>query len=142
MRLKARLGRLEAHVEWLRFWGALRVVEMKLELIAKQKALEEHKARREEAVRRPPPSARPKAEAPPASPPLPPIPSQPEAVAPAAPVAMPPPRPPPVEETHDIPEHMQIRPVRWVPAEERWISPRPHRPEDDDYDPFAEFDDD
>jgi hypothetical protein len=142
MRLKARLRRLERDVEWLRFWGALRVIEMKLELIEKQKALEAHRERRAQAERRPPPcprpSPRPKAEAPPP----PPVASPPEAVALAAPVADPPPMPPALLETHEIPEHMQIRPVRWALPGERWADVEPHKPEDDAYDPFAEFRDD
>jgi hypothetical protein len=41
----------------------------------------------------------------------------------------------------DIPELMQIRPIRWVPPGERYFPADPHTPEDDDYDPFADFSD-
>jgi hypothetical protein len=115
------------------------VVEMKLELIEKQKALEAHRERRAQAGRRPRPP-RPRVDAPPPS--LPRAAPQPEAVAPPAPVPEPPPMPPALLETHEIPEHMQIRPVRWALPGERWADHAPHKPEDDDYDPFAEFHDD
>ena len=82
MRLKSRLARLERDVEWLRFWGAIRVAEMKLELIEKMKTLEAHRERRAEAARQPRPSPRPKAPPPQAT-------SEPEAVEPEA-VAPPP----------------------------------------------------
>jgi hypothetical protein len=59
MRLKSRLARLERDVEWLRFWGAIRVAEMKLELIEKMKTLEAHRERRAEAARQARPSPRP-----------------------------------------------------------------------------------
>lgn len=61
----------------------------------------------------------------------------------SAPLPEPPPAPPelPPEPWHapDIPEHMQIRPVFWRASSSAYDIVEPHRPEDDDYDPFAAF---
>ncbi len=41
---------------------------------------------------------------------------------------------------YDPPEHMQIRPISWMPLDKRHHD-EPHHPEDEEYDPFAEFED-
>lgn len=46
MRLKARLRRLRADVDWLKTWGALRAVELRLEMLEVQRAMERVKAAR------------------------------------------------------------------------------------------------
>ena len=57
MRLKARIRRLQAEVEWLKTWGALRAVELQMEMFEMQREIERVKAERaaEAATRRPAP---------------------------------------------------------------------------------------
>jgi hypothetical protein len=158
MSLKARLKRLEAEVEWLGIWGALRVAELKFELPEKKKEIGDFLADHPEKAAylasigvtcvkptpRPPPR--------PSPPPVSASPPEPAAVEPLPPPASmlallgearPAPEPPPqAPEAHDVPEHMQIRPVRWVLPADRYRHVEPHTPEDEDYDPFAAFYDD
>jgi hypothetical protein len=156
MSLKARLTRLEREVEWLKWDGWLRMLELQLALFEKKKEIGDFLADHPEKAAylasigvtcvKPTPRPQPsKMEAPPPVPlSMPPAPSKPDAVQPAPPVPKSPPaprpQPPPAEETYDIPEHMQIRPIRWVPPGERYLHDDPHTPEHEDYDPFAEFD--
>jgi hypothetical protein len=166
MSLKTRLARLERAVEWLGTEGELRWIEAGLAFFDKKKQLEDYLADHPDKAAElaahgftcltptPRPQPPPKVEAPPVPRPAPPsaprstpaAPPKADVIQPATPLPKPPPapqpQPPPVEETHEIPEHMQIRPIRWVPVEERWTSHEVHKPEDEDYDPFAEFDED
>jgi hypothetical protein len=115
MSLKARLNRLDAEVEWLRWSGRLRAVELQMDLVAAQRArtkVEEKRvdaakaeARRREAARREAlEQVKRRLEPPP-----PPVPPKPSPVAEAVRAEEPAERP----FNYDPPEHMQIRPVTW-----------------------------
>jgi hypothetical protein len=53
MRLKARLRRLQADVDWLKTWGALRAIELQLKLLETQEAMSKaEEARRQGAFER------------------------------------------------------------------------------------------
>ena len=139
MSLKARLNRLDSEIEWLRWWGRLRAIDLQMDLLALQRKrakMEEdrERAKKEEAHRREAAKAealKPEKrllEQPPSPPPKPP----PEVL----------PTPPPLmggQPCSEIPEHMQIRPVSWG-------TPR-YEPYDNegkclvDYDPLADEDD-
>ena len=45
MSLRARIRRLERDVEWLRWWGRLRAVEMRMKIIEIQKGMEKAAAK-------------------------------------------------------------------------------------------------
>jgi len=136
MSLMTRLRRVEAGIEWLETEGVLRLCATKIKWLQMKEQVEARLAREPGhemarhlgsvmGVKLPPLPApvvvRPPAPLPPTAPPSPP--SAPEPVVVASP---PPPKPPPSPretwETHDIPEHMQIRPVMW----------RRRGPQDDD----------
>ena len=82
-------------------------------------------------------------------------PSAPAAVEPAKPEPAPPvPEPPvspldpvpaePFHDTHEIPEHMQIRPVQWRlrgPQDRVGDEDEPMTPDREEYDPFREYED-
>jgi len=145
MSLMARIRRFEARLEWLDDKGPLRRCEIEFKWLKMKEQVEARLAREpgHEMARhlgsvmgvklpplpKPPPPApvvRPPPPAPPPSPP--PSPASVARERSFADVVQRPPRswpppPPPVEwETHDIPEHMQIRPVTW----------RRRGPQDDD----------
>ena len=128
MRLRARLKRLRAEVEWLKWWGVLRACELQMEILARTRELEALQAASAKKTAREKPARR-------------------EQPKPAAPVPanepVPPPEPKQAEPGRsaqvfngDPPEHMQIRPVRW-----RTRSPQDDldddmedQPHDEDYD--------
>lgn len=140
MSLKARLNRLDNEIEWLRWWGRLRAIELQMELLAfqrKRAQMEEGRARAVEVEEQRRAAARREAieqekrrrEPPPVLPKLPPL------TAPAlVPALIQEPVEPPFN--YDPPEHMQIRPVRWgTPRQE------PYDNEGKclvDYDPLAD----
>ena len=115
MRLKARLRRLRADVDWLKTWGALRAVELRMEMLEVQRAMERVKAARvakatvvRPAVRDAAVPAAPRREVvrlepPPKPPPPPPV------------------EPPPLEiiggQPPEFPE--PLRPVTWRPREQQ-----------------------
>jgi len=163
MALMNRLRRVEAGIEWLETEGALRLCATKIKWLQMKEQVEARLARDpgHEGARylapylgiklpplpKPPPSTPVVRPPPPPPAPPPPSPSPASAPEPVVVAPPPPPKPPPVQkwETHDIPEHMQIRPVQW----------RRRGPHDDDdwddggpgygqclteYDPLAEED--
>jgi hypothetical protein len=143
MALLTRLRRVEAGIEWLETEGMFRLCEIQFKWLELKKKVEVSLARdpgneimrqcgKDMGVELPPlpkPVVRPPPPPPPAPAPPPPAPAQPPpdervregsfadttfATMVRRPPASWPPPPPPVEwETHDIPEHMQIRPVQW-----------------------------
>ena len=135
MALLARLRRIEAGIEWLGTDGMRRVVRSHFRFLETKGHIEAHLAREPGnvwaralapafGVELPPlpkpPTPTPVVKPPPAPPPaLPPEPPRQQALPPApvvvapSPPPKPPPKPEPPPETHDIPEHMQIRPVTW-----------------------------
>jgi hypothetical protein len=56
MALKARIRRLQVDMEWMRWWGRLRRVELQMELLARQRAIEAAQAKKRDVA---PPAARP-----------------------------------------------------------------------------------
>jgi hypothetical protein len=137
MALMARLRRIEAGIEWLETEGMFRVCKTQVKFLKMQEQIEARLARDpgDEHARwlapylgiKLPPLPKPVVYSPPPPAPAPP-PSAPARAPPEEPrvarersfadvVQVPPvssPPPPPVAwETHDILEHMQIRPVRW-----------------------------
>jgi hypothetical protein len=131
MALMERLRRVEAGIEWLETEGQFRLLGTKIKLLKWKERVEAelrrdpgHAGARQIApyvgVALPPlpqpPRPAPVVRPPPA-PPAPPEPQRAPVVvaAPAPPMPLPPEPEPPAEkwETHDIPEHMQIRPVTW-----------------------------
>jgi hypothetical protein len=135
VRLKARIQRLQADVAWLKTWGALRSAELRLEILAAQKAMEQAAEAR-----------RPRAPRPVAPPPPPPRVSIPANIPVRPPT--PPPTPPPRElpqpqpmggQPLELPEPFQ--PVRWrIRGPQDW-----HDDSEDmvgrcyvDYDPLAD----
>lgn len=113
MSLKARLNRLDKEIEWLRWGGRLRAIELQMELLAFQRkrakmeedrvhAAEAEERRRETARREAVEQEKRRREPPP-------VPPQPPPVVESLPVEA------PVEQPfcYDPPEHMQIRPVSW-----------------------------
>jgi hypothetical protein len=129
MALMARLRRIEAGIEWLETEGMFRLCRAQFKWLKMKEQIEARLARDpgDEGARRVapylgvklPPLPKPPAPAPLVRQPAPPTPAPPPLSPPVpAPVATtpPPPKPPPPPptwETHDIPEHMQIRPVQW-----------------------------
>jgi hypothetical protein len=148
MSLKARLNRLDGEIEWLRWWGRLRAVELRMDLLAARRKLakaqedrvraEKEEARRREAARAEAVEQQKRLLEPPPLPPKPPpevLPTPP----PAAKSKPPPLAPMGGQPCSEIPEHMQIRPVSW--------GSRSYEPYDSggkclvDYDPLADEDD-
>jgi hypothetical protein len=136
--LERRIDRLERRLVIRRLLMRYRQVQRDLQVLEMRR----RQAEKQQAKRAPVQPAAPR----PAAPSPPPV--EPAAVAlPSPPLAgmvdpaIEAPAPPPAEPAFDLAEHMQIRPIRWVPVGERYTA-EPHQPEDEDYDPFAEFDDD
>jgi hypothetical protein len=109
--LKARVRRLQADVEWMRWWGRLRQVEHRMKLLEIQRAREAAEKRRATPILREAPApAAPRGEAVSAAVARPP--PTPEPSGKASP--MPPPLAAPVQPfIPDPPPEMQIRPVTW-----------------------------
>ena len=136
MSLMARLRRIEAGIEWLEADGMRRVFRSHFRFLETKGHIEARLAWEPgnvwaralapafgvelppmppPVVRPPPPVVYP-SPAPPAPPPAVPLPPPsplPASVVVAPPPPKPPPKPEPPPETHDIPEHMQVRPVTW-----------------------------
>ena len=140
MRLKARIRKLEAEVEWLKTWGLLRACELQLKILEVERAMEAHEAARQaarQAAREVAPRA--EVEAIDRAPPHPEEPSEARRLEGCEPPAYTPP--------DWQPEHMQVRPTQW-----RIRGPTDRDDWDDDdsevgqaaieYDPMAEFDED
>lgn len=144
MSLKARLNRLDGEIEWLRWWGRLRAIELQMDLLAARRKLAKAKedraradkdvARRREAARAETVTQQKRLLEPPAPPPPKP---PPQVLSTPPPEALP--KPPPVmggQPCEEVPEHMQIRPVSWGIGR--------HEPYDSggmclvDYDPLAD----
>ena len=166
MRLKARLKRLAADVHWLKFDGALNVVEKQMRLLEVMRAVEAARQRQAEAAKKPPrhhpKSAPPHPEervarlegcepAPSLEPTLrdAPLRDAPQGeVVRSAPAK--PPDPPPVQSLPEpfvpnVPEHMLVRPVQWRirgPDDYDWEEPGTNGRCLTEYDPLAgEYDD-
>jgi hypothetical protein len=162
VRLKARLKRLAADVHWLKFDGALNVVEKQMRLLKVMRAVEAARQRQAEAVKRAvqkPPRPHPK--------PAPPHPEErvarlegsepapsfeptlrdaPLQGAPQGEDVRPPPAPPlPEPFVPNVPEHMLVRPVQWRirgPDDYDWEEPGTNGRCLTEYDPLAgEYDD-
>ena len=150
MRLKARLKRLAADVHWLKYDGALNVIEKQLRLMELMNGLEAAEQRQAEAAKTPNKavarSTAPEVRVPP------PPPARPEASPSPSPDSLPdpPPKPPPdpplvLPFAPNALEHTQSMPVQWRirgPDDYDWEEPGTNGRCLTEYDPLASEDDD
>ena len=130
MALKARLKKLEALADWLRWDGRLLKIELQLKIIELDQRMARHQAAlaaRQQAAARPPapPPAPAPTPAPAPPPPPPPPPPLPPAVAPSLPVEPRATAPPPPVLVPEDPYAPHVGMVRWRPRglahDDEWI---------------------
>jgi hypothetical protein len=139
--LERRIARLERALVIRRLLARLRQSRRDIEVLERRR----REAAKAQAAAAPPPQPRvvskPVVSKPVAEPAVPRVPVVAEAQPPPVESRAVEAEPAPAWPNYDPPEHMQIRPIRWVPPGERYVDDeKPRHPADEEYDPFAEFD--